>query len=129
MNELKCYFVGLIPQGSEDLQLATPVRPDNLAVSFTESLGEFFFDFAEKHFHCEQGDEIVLLSASVDCSDLNEGSFVEEFKKKSKSSLSIGSAIIKRRIALASDSEDLSIKVRENLYKTHRLILQAREGV
>lgn len=123
MSELRCYFVGHIPQGSDEIQLAEPMRPNNLAVSFTESLSEFFFDFAEKHFYCEQGDDIVLMSANVDCSELADADFIQEFKKKTESSLQAqASEVLKRRKAIASDSVELSKKVRENLYETHRLI-------
>ncbi|MGH1461727.1 MAG: hypothetical protein ACRBB6_06815 [Neptuniibacter sp.] len=127
MSELKCYFVGHISQGSDEIKLAEPVRPNNMAVSFTESLSEFFFDFAEKHFHCEQGDDIVLMSANVDCSDLNASDLLEGFKQKTEHSLKQHSGeIIKKRKAIARDSAELSMKVRDNLYQTHRLIIQGR---
>ncbi|MGH1430869.1 MAG: hypothetical protein ACRBB4_07100 [Neptuniibacter sp.] len=129
MSELRCYFVGHIPQGSDEIQLAEPMRPNNLAVSFTESLSEFFFDFAEKHFYCEQGDDIVLMSANVDCSELDDADFIQDFKKKTESSLQTqASEVLKRRKAIASDSVELSKKVRENLYETHRLISQYKHS-
>jgi hypothetical protein len=129
MSELRCYFVGHIPQGSEEIQLAEPMRPNNLAVSFTESLSEFFFDFAEKHFYCEQGDDIVLMSANVDCSEIDDSDFIGDFKEKTQHSLRDRSGeILKRRKAVASDSAELSKKVRENLYETHRLITLNRQS-
>lgn len=126
MNEMKCYFVGLIPQGSTEMKLAEPVRPNNLAVSFTESLSEFFYDFAEKHFHCEQGDEIVLFSAHVDCSDICEIDIISSFKEKTAASVTGAPRdVIKRRVALAKDSEELSVRVRNNLYQSHRLLMES----
>lgn len=125
MKELDCYFVGHITSGSDEIKLAEPVRPHNMAVSFTESLGEFFFNFAEKHFRCEKGDEILLMSASVDCSDLEESEFVDGFKQRTEACLEQKSGeIIKRRIAIASDSTELSARVRMDLYEKHRLIMQ-----
>lgn len=129
MSELRCYFVGHIPQGSDEIQLAEPMRPNNLAVSFTESLSEFFFDFAEKHFYCEQGDDIVLMSANVNCSEIDDSDFISDFKEQTLHSLRDSSGeILKRRKAVASDSAELSKRVRENLCETHRLIIQNRQG-
>ena len=71
----------------------------------------------------------MLMSANVDCSELDDADFIQDFKKKTESSLQTqASEVLKRRKAIASDSVELSKKVRENLYETHRLISQYKHS-
>ncbi|MCP4596615.1 hypothetical protein [Neptuniibacter sp.] len=122
-EELECYVLGRIPEGESEVQLAEPTRHCNLPVSFTQDLGEFFFELAEEHFRCKEGDEILLLTAKVDCAGLGEDQTVSGFQQRAEASLNSGNSIvIKRRKALAAASEELTLRVRNNLYSGHRLL-------
>lgn len=122
-EELECYVLSRIPAGESKMQLAEPIRNSNLPVSFTQDLGEFFFELAEEHFVCEVGDEILLLTAKVDCTGLAEDKRISGFQQCAEASLNSGNSIvIKRRKALAAASEELTLRVRNNLYSGHRLL-------
>ncbi len=122
-EQLECYVLGRIPEGENEVQLAEPIRYCNLPVSFTQDLGEFFFELAEEHFVCEEGDEILLLTAKVDCEGLDNGKTVSGFQQRAEASLHSGhSIVIKRRQALGVASEELASRVRNNLYSGHRLL-------
>lgn len=123
-EELDCYLLGYIPAGEGQLQLAEPLRETNLPVSFTQDLGEFFFELAEAHFVCDAGDEFLLLMAKIDCAGLSAGDTLLSFQQRAETSISGGeNIVIKRRRAIDSDSEELTVRVRTNLYSDNRLLV------
>ncbi|WP_286239405.1 hypothetical protein [Neptuniibacter halophilus] len=122
-NEQECFVLGFISRDNDEPTLAVPVRKNNIGVSFSQSLAEFFYEFAEKHFECEQGDEVLLFSAKVNCSDLDETALLSGFNQRAKESISAGEGIIlKRRIAVGADSAELAERVRSDIYSQHRLL-------
>lgn len=124
MPEINVFMVGHAASGSDEIKLAEPLRVNNMAVSFTESLAEFFYDFAEKHFICEQGDQILLLRTSIDSEEIDESDFISCFKAHSERLIaSSDGEIIRRRLADDPASEMVNLKVRNNLYENHRLLL------
>ena len=126
MNKVNCYFVGHIPRGSKEIVLVKPIRRHNMGFSFTETLGEFFFEFAEKHFHCEPGEDIVLIATSIERDQLDSQYFIEQLHNKFVGFTNQKGTIIRRRTAVAKDSIELSKRVHQDLHKTHRLIMEGR---
>ncbi|MCV6589550.1 MAG: hypothetical protein OIF57_11035, partial [Marinobacterium sp.] len=90
----------------------------DLPVSFTSELGDFLFDFAEKHIHCQKGDEILLLGAQLDVADiLHREDFVSHFKQRVDSTDYMkGVSILKRRYAEEPGSAMLKQRIRTDLH-------------
>lgn len=114
---VECFALGIIAQGSNDWLLPEPVRNNNVAISFTQSLADFFYEFAEKHFHLKENDEVVLLSAKIDCNQMNEESIISSFFERAESAVNSGDCIvIKRRAALCPRSDEVESRVRKDIY-------------
>ncbi|MGI1668980.1 MAG: hypothetical protein K6L74_01510 [Neptuniibacter sp.] len=120
-----CFALGVIPKGSDDLYFPEPFRKNNLAISFTQSLADFIYEFAEKHYYCNEGDEILLLSAKVDCDQMDEASIISSFFARAEDAVSSGECIvIKRRDALAAESNELRQKVCQDIYAQNHIYLK-----
>ncbi|MAY43573.1 MULTISPECIES: hypothetical protein [unclassified Neptuniibacter] len=128
MDKLDCYFIGHIAEGETQVSIVKPIRHNNTAFSFTESLGDFLYEFAEKHFYCKKGEEIVLIACSIDRRELDNVDFLSRIDEKSDYYFKEQGTILKRRKAISSDSIELSKRVFRDLHKTHRLILDGRRS-
>lgn len=121
MSEIDVYVLGRVPHEAEEMELATPLASCDLPVSFTTELGDFLFDFAEKHIHCGEGDEILLLGAQLDVADiLHQEDFVRHFKERVDSTDYMkGVSILKRRYADAPGSAKLKQRIRTDLHEKY----------
>jgi len=118
MSEIDVYVLGRVPHEEGEMELATPLASCDLPVSFTTELGDFLFDFAEKHIHCREGDEILLLGAQLDVADiLHQEDFVRHFRERVDSTDYMSDvSVIKRRYAEAPGSEKLKQRIRTDLH-------------
>ena len=121
-RNMDCFVIGRIGEGADVLALAEPVRRHNLAISFSQSLGDFFFDFAEAHFHYDQGDDICLLLAKLDCANLDETMLLDSVRLRAEQTIKAGEGtILKRRKAMDSGSAAFISRVRRDIYTQNRL--------
>lgn len=118
MSEIDVYVLGRVPHQADEMELAIPRISCDLPVSFTTELGDFLFDFAEKHIHCSEGDEILLLGAQLDVADiLHQEDFVAHFKDRIDSTNYMKEvSILKRRYADAPGSDKLKQRIRTDLH-------------
>jgi len=115
--QVDCFALGFISEGSDKVFLPKPIRKSNIAVSFTQPLADFFFEFAELHFRCNAGDEILLLATKMDLSEMDEDSLLTSFAERANEPVSAGHCIvIKRRPAVASGSDKLRRKLVQDIY-------------
>lgn len=128
MEKLTCYFIGHIPQASVSVALAKPIRHQNMAFSFTESLAQFFYEFAEKHFHFEQGDEILLINCTVGREEFNQDDFFHTIDKRLEDLLQQEGGIVKSKRAVPPHCKTLTERVHRDLLKTHSEIIEDRCG-
>ena len=127
---IDCFALGVIPAGHDDWLLPEPVRNNNIAVSFTQSLADFFYEFAEKHFHLKESDEVVLLAAKIDCNQMDEESIIACFFERAETAVNSGDCIvIKRREALCPGSDEVAGKVRKDIYLQRDRSLLAKEEI
>lgn len=124
-----CFALGVIPAGCDDWVLPEPVRSNNVAISFTQSLADFFYEFAEKHFYLKENDEVVLLAAKIDCHQLDEESIISSFFERAECAVNSGGCIVlKRRVALCPHSDEVASRVRKDIYQQRdRFLLEKEE--
>jgi len=83
MAQLDLYLLGHRPQGHDVVKPARSRNVSDLAISFTEGLARFMFDFAEQYIQCEAGDEILLLQGQLDCQDIiSRRDFIDHFRER-----------------------------------------------
>ena len=118
MSEIDVYVLGVVPREADELELAQPRISCDLPVSFTTELGDFLFDFAEKHVHCDEGDEILLLGAQLDVADImHQEDFVTHFKRRVDSTDYMKDvSVLKRRLADTPESAKLKHRIRTDLH-------------
>ncbi len=127
-TRVDCFALGVIPEGHDDWLLPEPVRNNNVAVSFTQSLADFFYEFAEKHFQLKENDEVVLLAAKIDCNQMDEESIIACFFERAESAVNSGDCIvIKRRVALCPRSDEVESRVRKDIYLQRDKFLLAKD--
>lgn len=115
--EIDCFALGYKAVGNQNITLAKPVRDTNIAISFTQSLAEFFYEFAEKHFLYSEGDEVLLLSVKIDC---NKVLSIPDYAEQVIGTVSENEVIIiKRRNAISSSSQELKQRIWDDIYRQH----------
>jgi hypothetical protein len=86
MAQLDIFLLGHRPQGHDVVKPARSRNVSDLAISFTEDLARFMFDFAEQYIHCEAGDEVLLMRGKLDCQGImSRPDFIDHFRVRVQS--------------------------------------------
>ncbi|WP_027852614.1 hypothetical protein [Marinobacterium litorale] len=122
MAILDLYLLGHRVRGEQEVRPGRTILKSDLAVSFTEGLARYMFDFAEHYIHCSEGDEIHLLQARMHCQDIiGCTDFIHQFRER----ISAGSQLemhstLDTRPALCPGSEEARRRRREDLLSVHQ---------
>jgi hypothetical protein len=86
MTQLDIFLLGHRTKGHDLVKPARARNVSDLAISFTEDLAHYMFDFAEQYIHCEAGDEVVLMRGKLDCQDImSRPDFIDHFRARVQS--------------------------------------------